>query len=143
MLSHLRENFSGEAGYQSRPCLPNGKEKDMSLPLRVRAAFAVIIAAVLAFGVTQRITAQDDVFHIVKGVVKSIDKDSKTMVVKTADGTEHTIKWTDKTTVAGGKDVGDAFAEGSKVSVKYTEKAGEKTAVGVKDAGKGVAKAVQ
>jgi len=39
--------------------------------------------------------------------------------------------------------VGDAFAEGSKVSVKYTEKAGEKTAVGVKDAGKATAQAVQ
>ncbi len=82
-------------------------------------------------------------FHIVKGVVKSIDKNSKTMVVKTADGTEHTIKWTDKTTMKGGKDVGEGIAEGSKVSVKYTEKAGEKTAVGVKDVGKATAKAVQ
>jgi hypothetical protein len=115
----------------------------MSLPSRVRTAFAVAIVCVLTFGTAQRISAQDDVFHIVKGVVKSIDKDSKTMVVKAADGTEHTIKWTEKTTVAGGKDVGDAFVEGSKVSVKYTEKAGEKTAVGVKDIGKATAKAVQ
>jgi hypothetical protein len=119
------------------------KENAMSLSVRIRAAFAVVIAAILAFGITQRVAAQDDVFHIVKGVVKSIDKDSKTMVVKAADGTEHTIKWTDKTAVAGGKDVGDAFAEGSKVAVKYTEKAGEKTAVGVKDVGKATAKAVQ
>jgi hypothetical protein len=90
-----------------------------------------------------KFSCQDDVFHIVKGVVKSIDKNSKTMVVKTADGTEHTIKWTDKTTMKGGKDVGEGIAEGSKVSVKYTEKAGEKTAVGVKDVGKATAKAVQ
>ncbi|MGA7318710.1 MAG: hypothetical protein WBX22_32620 [Silvibacterium sp.] len=92
---------------------------------------------------SQSIAAQDDVFHIVKGVVKSVDKDSKTMVVKTADGTEHTIEWTDKTTVAGGKDLGKDIGEGCKVSVKYTEKAGEKTAVGVKDVGKATAKAVQ
>jgi hypothetical protein len=115
----------------------------MAFPLKLRAALAVAIAAILTFGVAQRISAEEDVVHIVKGVVKSIDKGSKTMVVKTADGTEHTIKWTDKTTVKGGKDVGDAFVEGSKVSVKYTEKAGEKTAVGVKDAGKATAKAVQ
>ena len=115
----------------------------MSVPSRVRAAWVVAIAVILTLGIMQRMSAQDDVFHIVKGVVKSIDKDSKTMVVKAADGTEHTIKWTDKTTVAGGKDIGKDIAEGSKVSVKYTEKAGEKTAVGVKDVGKATAKAVQ
>jgi hypothetical protein len=103
----------------------------------------VAIAAVLTFCVAQRVSAQDDVFHIVKGVVKSVDKDSKTIVVKAADGTEHTVKWTDKTTVDGGKEMGKDIAEGSKVSVKYTEKAGEKTAVGVKDLGKATAKAVQ
>jgi hypothetical protein len=43
----------------------------------------------------------------------------------------------------GGKDVGKGVTEGSKVSVKYTEKAGEKTAVGVKNVGKATAKAVQ
>jgi Cu/Ag efflux protein CusF len=101
----------------------------------------IAVATVFTVGVCQTMSAQDDVFHIAKGVVKSIDKGSKTMVVKTADGTEHTIKWTDKTTIKGGKDVGDSIAEGSKVSVKYTEKGGDKTAVGVKDLGKGVAKA--
>ena len=64
------------------------------------------------------------------------------MVVKTADGTEHTIKWTHKTTMADGKDVGEGVAEGSKVTVKYTEKAGEKTAVGIKTAAEATAKAV-
>jgi hypothetical protein len=115
----------------------------MSSRSKVRIALAAAIIAVLTLGAGQAVTWAQDVVHIVKGVVKHIDKDSKTMVVKAADGTEHTIKWTDKTTVAGGKDVGDAFVEGSKVSVKYTEKAGEKTAVGVKDAGKATAKAVQ
>jgi hypothetical protein len=115
----------------------------MSFRSRFRIALVAAIVAVLTFGAAQRISAEEDVVHIVKGVVTHIDKDTKTMVVKAGDGTEHTIKWTDKTTVKGGKDVGDAFAEGSKVSVKYTEKAGEKTAVGVKDAGKATAQAVQ
>lgn len=110
---------------------------------KCRVALLVTLALVLSAGAGGKVFAQDDVFHIAKGVVKSIDKDSKTMVVKTADGTEHTIKWTDKTTVDGGKDIGKGIAEGSKVSVKYTEKAGEKTAVGVKDMGKATAKAVQ
>ena len=43
----------------------------------------------------------------------------------------------------GAKDTGEGIAKGTKVSVKYTEKAGEKTAVGIKAAGKATAKAVQ
>jgi hypothetical protein len=115
----------------------------MSSQSKVRVVVLAVLVAFITLGAWQRMTAQDDVFHIVKGVVKSVDKDSKTMVVKTTDGTEHTIRWTDKTTMEGGKDVGKGIAEGSKVSVKYTDKAGEKTAVGVKDVGKATAKAVQ
>jgi hypothetical protein len=95
----------------------------------------------------------EDIVHAVTGVVKSVDKGTKTMVVKTSDGTEHTIKWTDKTTVEGAKDSAkgmekgsaatyDGAKEGSKVTVRYTEKGGEKTAVAVKDASKATAKAV-
>lgn len=90
-----------------------------------------------------------DVVHAVSGLVKSIDRDSKTVVVKAADGTEHTIKYTDQTAVKGAKGTGKGVEKGSvdtylgakvgtKVTVDYTEKAGEKTAVGVKDAGKAV-----
>ena len=106
---------------------------------------ALLTAIVLAFTVCacQTVSAYEDLVHIVKGTVKSVDKDSKTMVVKAADGTEHTIKWTDKTTVEGAKATGEGIAEGSKVSVKYTEKAGEKTATGVKVAAKATADAVK
>ena len=114
----------------------------MSNRLKWRVAVLAAVAVVLMAGAWQRASAQD-VVHVVKGVVKSVDKGTKTMVVKTADGTEQTIKWTDKTTMESGKDVGEGVAEGSKVSVKYTEKAGEKTAVGVKAAAKATAKAVQ
>jgi hypothetical protein len=78
-------------------------------------------------------------------VVKKVDKGTKTVVIKSADGTEHTIKYTDKTVVEGTKDAGKGVAKGSaetyfgakkgaKVTVHYTEEGGEKTATGVKDA---------
>jgi len=119
---------------------------------RLTALFAALVALTLTIGLSNAI-AQDDVFHIVKGVVKSVDKDTKTMVVKTADGAEHTIKYTDSTVVKGSKDAVKgtetasvdtylAAKTGTQVTVKYTEKAGEKTAVGVKDASKATAKAV-
>ena len=108
---------------------------------------------VLAIAVAWQVTVAEDIVHAVSGIVKSVDKTTKTMVVKTGDGTEHTIKWTEKTTVKGSKETGkgvdagtmDAYEglkEGSKVTVKYTEKDGEKTAVAVKDASKATAKAV-
>ena len=114
----------------------------MSKLLKWRIAVLSAVVLVLAAGAWQHASAYDDLVHIVKGTVKSVDKDTRTMVVKGADGTEHAIKWTDKTTVEGGKDVGEGVADGSKVTVKYTEKAGEKTAVGIKTAAKGTAKAV-
>jgi len=117
--------------------------------------FNVLLAGlfVLAAAIAWQSAAAEDVVHAVSGVVKSVDKTSKTMVVKTTDGTEHTIKWTDKTTVkgvdasgkavaAGSVDTYQGLKEGAKVSVKYTEKGGEKTAVAVKDASKATAKAV-
>ena len=114
---------------------------------RLQGLFSVLL--VLTFAIAWQTASAQDVFHSLSGVVKSIDKGTKTVVVKAADGTEHTIKYTDKTVVTGAKDTGkgvekgsvDAYMGakvGSKVTVKYTEKAGEKTAVGIKDAGKAV-----
>ena len=107
---------------------------------------------VLAMAIAVQSASAEDVVHAVSGVVKSIDKDSKTVVVKTANGTEHTIKYTDQTVVKGAKETGKGVEKGSvdtylgakvgtSVTVKYTEKAGEKTAVGIKDAGKATARA--
>jgi len=108
---------------------------------------------VLAAGIAWQSAVAEDLVHAVSGVVKSVDKTTKTVVVKAADGTEHTIKYTDKTTLDAAKDTGkgvekgsvDAYLDakkGAKVTVKYTEKGGEKTAVGIKDASKATAKAV-
>ena len=114
---------------------------------RFSKLLAALVAFVLAVGF-QSAFAQD-VAHVFSGVVKSVDKGTKTFVVKTADGTEHTVKWTDKTVVKGTKDTGKGVEKGSvdtylgakkggQVTVDYTEKAGEKTATGIKDAGKAV-----
>ena len=112
------------------------------MKIRSKAALALVALIAFAVGVAQFAVAQD-VGHFLSGVVKHVDKGTKTMVVKTTDGTEHTIKWTGKTTWEGTKDSGKGVAEGSEVTVKYTEKGGEKTAVGVKDLSKATAKAVQ
>jgi hypothetical protein len=117
--------------------------------------FSVLSEGILAFAITIGLQGAfaEDVAHFVSGAGKSVDKGSKTFVVKTADGTEHTIKWTDSTVVKDTKDTGkgvktasvDTYLgakKGAQVTVEYTEKAGEKTAVGVKDASKATAKAV-
>ena len=114
----------------------------MKISLRWGTCLSLVLGLMLASAALQSASAQDDLVHIVKGVVKSVDKGTKTMVVKTGDGTEHTIKWTDQTTMEGMKDTGKGVEKGTKVSVKYTEKGGEKTAVGVKDISKDTAKAV-
>lgn len=116
----------------------------MLLQLRYRAAMLTVLFAV-ALGLAWQTAAAEDMVHALSGVVKSVDKASKTVVVKTADGTEETVKYTSKTTVEGTKDAGKGVEKGSaetflgakkgsKVTIHYTEKAGKKTAVGVKDA---------
>jgi len=124
----------------------------MKFASKWRVTLLTALFVLIAAGAWQQ-AAAEDVVHAVSGLVKSVDKGTKTIVVTTADGTEHTIKWTDKTTMKGvdatGKavasgsvDTYDGLKEGAKVSVKYTEKGGEKTAVAIKDASKATAKAV-
>jgi hypothetical protein len=99
--------------------------------------------AILSFGLLIAVAAhaQEDFAHAVTGIVKHVDRASKVVVVKAEDGTEHTIKYTDKTSIRGGKQIkhggADAWLgakEGTKVTVRYTSKAGEETAIGVEDA---------
>jgi Cu/Ag efflux protein CusF len=114
----------------------------MKIFSRCWSVVAILSLFVAVVGL-QATLAQEDAVHIFSGVVKHVDKDAKTIVVKADDGAEHTVKWTDKTTWEATKESGKGIKEGSKVSVKYTEKAGEKTAVGVKDIGKDTGKALQ
>ena len=102
-----------------------------------------LIALATVTGLTRASAQDNDVVHIVSGVVKHVDKGSKKLIVKSEDGVEHTIKWTGKTTWLGTKRSGKGLEEGSKLSIRYTEKTGEKTAVGVKDISKDTKKALE
>lgn len=88
--------------------------------------------------------AADDVASAVAGTVKAIDRGTKTVVVKTADGTEQTIHVASKAAWHGMKAVGhgsaDAFGslkEGDEVVVHYTARGAEKTGMEFDHIGKG------
>ena len=57
---------------------------------------------------------------IVHGTIKKIDKTTKAIVVKRADGTEHTSKVIEQVTVHGTKESFDDLKEGSEVVTRYT-----------------------
>ncbi len=99
----------------------------------------IAVTSVLAFTAY----AADDVVSAVHGTVTKIDSSTKTMVVKTKDGTEETVHYTDKTavwgadkTAAGAKDTYKGVATGSEVVVHYSAKGTEKTATEVDKVGK-------
>ena len=84
-------------------------------------------SVVLLFSLSLAAIAAEDVVSAVSGTVKKVDSATKTMVVKTADGTERTFHFVGKTTVHGAEKTGegakDAFhgvKEGSEVAVHYT-----------------------
>jgi hypothetical protein len=106
--------------------------------------------AVLAAFFAVMVVAADDAVSAIHGVVTKVDSAAKTIVVKTKDGTEHTIHFVDKTVVKGGEAVGtgakDTFQgvkEGSEVVAHYTVKGTENTAVEVDKVGKGGFKAME
>ena len=88
--------------------------------------------------------AADDVASAVAGTVKSVDKGTKTVVLKTSEGTEHTFHFVDRTvehgaeaTAKGSKDAFNGVKEGDNLVVHYTVKGSEKTAEEVDHIGKG------
>jgi hypothetical protein len=85
----------------------------------------------------------DEVVNAVHGTVTKVDSATKTMVIKTKDGTEHTIHFVDRTvvhgahaTAEGAKDTFHGIGEGSEVVAHYTEHGAEKTGVEVDRVGK-------
>jgi hypothetical protein len=69
-----------------------------------------------------------DGFKATKGTVTKFDKDTKTIAVKTADGTEKTFELTDDAVKDAGKATGKGIEKGTQVTVYYTEEGGKKTA---------------
>ena len=99
----------------------------------------LVVAALLVFVAR----AAEDVVSAVHGTVTKLDSGTKTMVVKTKDGTEHTVHFVDKTavwgadkTAAGAKDSFKGLSEGSEVVVHYTKKGAIDTAAEVDKVGK-------
>jgi hypothetical protein len=79
----------------------------------------------------------------IQGTVKKVDSATKTIVVKAADGTEHTFHFIGRTTVQGAekaaegtKDAFHGVKEGSEVVVHYSKKGAEETAEEVDHVGK-------
>src|SRR5580704_8485371 len=77
-----------------------------------------------------------DVFHFIHGTIKHVDSATKTVVVKTADGTEHTIKVTGDTTVKGTKEGFDGLKEGTEVVARTTGKGVDETGLEIGKVGK-------
>jgi hypothetical protein len=104
--------------------------------MKERGTFMVkTLALVSAFGLATSLSLYaQDVVHAVDGTVKKVDSGSKTLVVETKDGTEHTFHYTKDVTVDGAKDTekgvvdsAHGVGEGSKVAVHYTSVAGKDT----------------
>ena len=60
----------------------SGSRVPMRFPFK-RSTPLTIAAFVLVTTASQILSAEEDLVHIVSGVVKHVDKDTKTMVVKT------------------------------------------------------------
>jgi hypothetical protein len=107
-----------------------------------------LVALAVFFAVM--VVAADDVVSAVHGTVTKVDAAAKTIVVKSKDGTEHTIHFVDSTTVrgaegveTGAKDTFHGVKEGSEVVAHYTVKGTDETAVEVDKVGKGGYKVVE
>src|SRR5580704_10485297 len=85
--------------------------------------------AVCAMLTTQICVAQD--LNIVLGTIVRVDSTTKTIVVKTANGTEHTIRATDAVTVEGTKDGFNGLREGSQIVARTTGAGTDETALEV------------
>jgi hypothetical protein len=112
----------------------------------VRVFLALLLLSTLGW-------AANDVVSAVHGTVTKLDSATKTMVVKAKDGSEHTIKFVDKTTIhgvkatvqdtgTGAKDAFQGLKEGTEVVAHYTAEGTEKTAVEVDNVGKDGIKSV-
>lgn len=102
---------------------------------------SLVICSTILFGAAA--LAGQAVVSAIQGTVKKVDSATKTIVVKAADGTEHTFQFVGRTTVQGAEKTGegakDAFSgvkEGSEVVVHYTKKGTEETAEEVDHVGK-------
>jgi len=101
----------------------------------VYAGLCLLILAPMAL-------AASDVVSAIKGTVKKIEAESKTVIVAAADGTEHAVQLVSRTVVygfgktrTGAREALQSLKEGSDVVVHYTKKGAEKIAAEVDHVG--------
>lgn len=106
--------------------------------MKIVSKIALLIALVSAA------YAVEDVVSAVRGTVDRIDRGTRTVVVKTADGTRHSLHLLDSTAIHGAdlstaasKDSWHGLAEGSEVVAHYTKRGTEDTAVEIDKIGGG------
>ena len=102
----------------------------------IRYSALLLLLLTLALGAEDAVTA-------VHGTIAKVDRAARTVVVKTADGTEHTLHFVGKTTVRGAdltaegaKESFHGLKEGTEVVAHYTKKGGKDTAVEFDKVGK-------
>jgi hypothetical protein len=98
--------------------------------------------AILSVFAIAFVSAAQDVVNAVHGTIEKIDSATKTMVIKTSDGAEHTIHFVEQTAVHGarasdaaGKDTWRGLQSGTEVVAHYTTHGMEDTAVEVDKVG--------
>ena len=80
---------------------------------------------------TMGICVAQDLVNIILGTIQKVDSITKTIVVKIADGTEHTIRVTDAATVKGTKDGFNGLREGTLIVARTTGEGTDETAIEV------------
>jgi hypothetical protein len=80
---------------------------------------------------TMGICVAQDLVSIILGTIKKVDSNSKTIVVETADRTEHTIKVADAATVKGTKEGFNGLREGTQIVARTTGNGADETAMEV------------
>lgn len=99
------------------------------------------VATVLLFATA--VLGAQEVMRAIQGTVEKVDSAAKTILVKTADGTEHTLHFVARTAVhgadaaaAGAKDTYHGITAGSEVVAHYTKKGATETAQEIDSVGK-------
>ena len=91
---------------------------------------AVLLLTAICYAIAAR--SDQASTNVITGTIEKVDSGTKTIAVKTADGTVETVKFTEKTTIHGLKDAskgGDlAGKEGSHVIVHTVGQGADKTA---------------
>ena len=101
-------------------------------------------SVILALSLVSTVHAAEDVVSAVHGTIKKVDSAAKIIVVKTGDGTEHSLHFLDKTAVHGVdaseeavKDSWHGLRTGTEVVAHYTARGTEDTALEIDRVGEG------